>query len=157
MSGSVVRIEAMDELLHQCITTMIVRIYGSLATQWISGGQLRIMQRVLDGDFFSWGLMLHAKMMGQIHRCRTTDSGGDFSFGSILVAWFLERVPMLHPRILLSPAGPQEPRLMRWASYFGTTWRGRGWPLFYGHIGTCVASYATDYTTVPIWWDGLPA
>jgi hypothetical protein len=114
MSGSVVCIEVMDALLHQCIVDMIVRIYGSLATQWISGGQLRIMQRVLDGDFFTWGLMLHAKMMGQIHRCRTTDSG-DFSFGSILVAWFLERVPMLHPRVLLFPAGPQEPRLMRWA------------------------------------------
>jgi hypothetical protein len=52
MSGLVVCIEAMDVLLHQCIVTMIVRIYGSLATQWITGGQLRIMQRVLDGDFF---------------------------------------------------------------------------------------------------------
>jgi hypothetical protein len=101
MSGSVTFIEAMDALLHQCITAMIVRIYGSLATQWISGGQLRIMKRVLDGDFFSWGLMLHAKMMGKIHRCRTTDSS-DFSFGSILVAWFLERVPMLRPRVFLA-------------------------------------------------------
>jgi hypothetical protein len=55
MSGSVVRIEAMDDLLHQCITMMIVRIYRSLATQWISGGQLSIMQRVLDGDFFVGG------------------------------------------------------------------------------------------------------
>jgi hypothetical protein len=117
MSGSVVHIEAMDDLLHQCIATMIVRIYGSLATQWISGGQLSIMQRVLDGDFFAWGLMLHAKMMGQINRCRTADSG-DFSFGSILVAWFLERVPMLHPRVLLSTAEAREPRLMRWASIF---------------------------------------
>jgi hypothetical protein len=108
MSGLVVRIEVMDALLHQCIMSMIVRIYGSLATQRIRGGQLRIMQRVLDGDFFSWGLMLHAKMMGHIHRCWTTDSS-DFVFGSILVAWFLERVPMLRPRVLLLPAGPHEP------------------------------------------------
>jgi hypothetical protein len=56
MSGSVVCIEVMDALLHQCIMTMIVRIYGSLATQWISGGQLRIMQRVLDGEPFHLGL-----------------------------------------------------------------------------------------------------
>jgi hypothetical protein len=46
---------------------MLVRMYGSLATQWISGGPLRIMERVLDEDFFSWDLMLHAKMMGKIH------------------------------------------------------------------------------------------
>jgi hypothetical protein len=62
------------------------------------------MERVLDGDHFSWGLMLHSMMMGKIHRCQTTDSS-DFAFGSILVAWFLERVLLLRPRILLAPAG----------------------------------------------------
>jgi hypothetical protein len=125
----------MDALLHQCITVMIVRIYGSLATQRISGGQLRIMQRVLDGYFFSWGLMLHDKMMGKIHWCRTTDSG-DFSFGSILVAWFLERVLVLCPRVLMSATGPQEPPLMLWESILVHHRGGEG-----GHIGTCVAPY----------------
>jgi hypothetical protein len=32
ISGSVIRVEAMDVLLHQCIAMMIVRIYRSLAT-----------------------------------------------------------------------------------------------------------------------------
>jgi hypothetical protein len=31
------------------------------------------------------------------------------------VAWFLERVPLLHPRILLAPSGPSEPHMMWWA------------------------------------------
>jgi hypothetical protein len=104
---------------------MVVRIYGSLGTQWITGGQLRIVERVLDGDHFSWGLMLHSRMMGQIHQCQTSDSG-DFSFGSILVAWFLERVPLLCPRILLEPAGPREPRLMRWAHVLARHGGGEG-------------------------------
>ena len=39
---------------------------------------------------------------------------------------------------------------------FGTAWRWGGWPLFYGHLGTCVVPYATDYTMVPKWWDGIP-
>jgi hypothetical protein len=115
MSGSMVRIGAMDALVHRCIASMIVRVYGSLATQWISGGQLRIMQRALSGEHFAWGLMLHAKMVGQLNRCRAADSG-EFSFGSILVAWFLERVPMLHPRVLLDAPGVREPRLRRWAT-----------------------------------------
>jgi hypothetical protein len=63
MSGSMVRIGVMDSLVHICIATMIIRVYGSLDTQWISGGQLRIMQNTLGGENFSWGLMLHAKMM----------------------------------------------------------------------------------------------
>jgi hypothetical protein len=36
MSGSVVRIEALDDLLRECIAAMVVRIYGSLGTQGIT-------------------------------------------------------------------------------------------------------------------------
>jgi hypothetical protein len=48
--------------------------------------------------------MLHARMVGKLDRCRTADSG-DFAFGSIVVAWFLERVSMLCPRFLLGAPG----------------------------------------------------
>jgi hypothetical protein len=65
MSGSMVSIGAMDALVHRCMAAMVVRVYGSLATQRISGGQLRIMERALGGEHFAWGLMLHAKMVGQ--------------------------------------------------------------------------------------------
>jgi hypothetical protein len=85
MSGSIVSIGAMDALVHHFLVAMIMRVNGSLVTQRISGGQLRIMGRVRARDYFSWGLMLHVKMVGQLDRCRTTDSG-DFAFGSILVA-----------------------------------------------------------------------
>jgi hypothetical protein len=104
MSGSVVSIGVMDALVHHCVAAMVVRVYGSLMTQRISGGQLRIMERALAGEHFSWGLMLHAKMVGQLDRCRAADSG-EFSFGLVLVAWFLERVPMLHLRVLLGAPG----------------------------------------------------
>jgi hypothetical protein len=105
--GSVIRIEAIDEILTECIIH-----HGS--------EDLQIL-----GDHFSWGIMLHSRMMGQIHRCRTTDSN-DFAFGSILVAWFLERVPLLHPRILLVPTGPRELRLMRWAHVLARHGGGEG-------------------------------
>jgi hypothetical protein len=38
MSGTMVRISAIDSLAHRCIAAMIVRVYGSLVTQRISGG-----------------------------------------------------------------------------------------------------------------------
>jgi hypothetical protein len=38
MFDSMVRIGAMDALVHHFIASIIVRVYGSLATQWISGG-----------------------------------------------------------------------------------------------------------------------
>jgi hypothetical protein len=64
MSGTVVRIESIDSLAHRCIVVMIVRVYGSLATQRISGGQLLVLERVLVCECFAWGLTLHARMVG---------------------------------------------------------------------------------------------
>ena len=92
-----------------------MRVYGSLATQWISGGQLLVLERVLAGERFAWGLTLHARMVAQLDHCRST-GGGEFAFRSILVAWFLERVPMLCPRILLEMSGVREPWLRQWST-----------------------------------------
>jgi hypothetical protein len=156
MSGSVIQIEAIDDLLTECITAMVVRIYGSLGTQRITGGQLRIVERVLDGDLFSWGVLLHTKMMGQVNRCRRSDSG-DFTFGSILVAWFLERVPLLHPRILARAHGATRVATDVVGPCVGPTWRWRGWPLFHDHGGTSVVTDATGDTEVSICGYGLPS
>jgi hypothetical protein len=38
MSSTVLSIRVMDALSHHCIAAMIVRVYGSLVTQRISGG-----------------------------------------------------------------------------------------------------------------------
>jgi hypothetical protein len=83
---------------------MIVQIYGSVVTQQISGGQLLVLERVLVSERFAWGLTLHTRMVAQLDLCRSTD-GGEFSFGSIVVAWFLERVSMLCPRVLVEMSG----------------------------------------------------
>jgi hypothetical protein len=104
MSGTVVSIREMDSLAHHCIVAMILKFYGSLVMQWISGGQLCVMERVLVGEHFAWGLMLHARMVGKLDHCRSMDTG-EFTLRSILVAWFLERVPMFHSRILLGAPG----------------------------------------------------
>jgi hypothetical protein len=60
MTGSSVRIRAIDVLLHRCIAAMIVRVYGTRAPHRISGGELKLMERVVVGhERFAWGLMLH--------------------------------------------------------------------------------------------------
>jgi hypothetical protein len=72
-----------------------------------------VMERVLAGEHFAWGLTLHARMVGQLDHYQSMDTG-EFSFGSILVAWFMERVLMLHPRILLGVPQVRELRLRWW-------------------------------------------
>jgi hypothetical protein len=105
MTGSSVRISAIDTLLHECMAAMIVRVYGTRVPHRISGGELLLMERVVVGrERFAWGLTLHAQMIAQLDRCQSTGRG-EFAFGSILVAFFLERVPMLRPRVLLEVPG----------------------------------------------------
>jgi hypothetical protein len=88
MTGSSVRISGIDALLHRCIAVMIVRVYGLRAPHRISGAELLLLERVVVGrERFSWGLTLHAQMISQLDHCRST-SRGEFSFGSILVAFF---------------------------------------------------------------------
>jgi hypothetical protein len=61
MTGSAVRISALDVLLHRCVASMIVRIYGSMVPHRISGGELSLMERVVVGrERFAWGLALHS-------------------------------------------------------------------------------------------------
>jgi hypothetical protein len=135
MSGTVVSISVLDALAHRCIAVMIVHMYGSLATQQISGGQLMVLERVVVGrERFAWGLMLHVRMIMQLDHCRSTGTR-EFAFGSILVAWFLERVPMLRPRVLLEVPGAREPRLRRWSAVLVRHGGGEG-----GHYFTAQAA-----------------
>jgi hypothetical protein len=92
------------------------------------------MQQALGSEHFAWGLMLHAKMVGQLTRCRVADSR-EFSFGSILVAWFLERVPMLCLRVLLYKPGARELRLRWWLTILVHHGGGEG-----GHYFTAEAA-----------------
>jgi hypothetical protein len=133
MSGTVVSIVAIYSLVHRCISAMIVRIYGSLATQWISGGQLLVLERVLAGERFTSGLTLHARMVAQLDHCRYTNTG-EFAFRSILVDWFLERVLMLHLRILLGAPGARELRLRQWSTVLLLHGGGEGGHLFSAEV-----------------------
>ena len=54
-------------------------------------------------------------MMSQVTSCRMGKQS-QFGYGSILVAIFLERLPILQPQIILPVHAPTEPRLILWSS-----------------------------------------
>jgi hypothetical protein len=147
MTGSSVRISAIDVLLHRCVAAMIVRVYGTRAPHRISGSELLLMERVVVGrERFAWGLMLHAQMVAQLDRCRSTGRG-EFAFGSILVAFFLERVPALRPRVVLEVPAVREPRLRWWSEILVRHGGGEG-----GHYFTEEAAQIWRQTPQFILW-----
>jgi hypothetical protein len=135
MTGIAVSISGIHALLHRCIAAMIVRVYGSRASHRISGGELILMERVVVGrERFAWGLTLHAQMIVQLDHFRSRGAR-EFSFGSILVALFLERVSMLRPRVLLEAPGVRELRLRLWSHILVRHGGGEG-----GHYFTAQAA-----------------
>jgi hypothetical protein len=61
MTGSSVRIRAIDVLLHRCVAAMIVRVYRTRAPHRISGGELILMERVVVGRSGSPGVSLFTR------------------------------------------------------------------------------------------------
>jgi hypothetical protein len=147
MTGSAVRINALDVLLHRCVAAMIVRIYGSTAPHWMSGGELSLMERVVVGrERFAWGVALHSQMVAQLDRCRSAGRG-EFTFGSILVAFFLERVPALRPRVVLEVPEMRLPHLRRWSEILARHGGGEA-----GHYFTEQAAQIWRQTPQMILW-----
>jgi hypothetical protein len=143
-------------VLHRCIAAMIVRVYGSLATQRISGGQLLVMERVVVGrERFAWGLTLHARMIAQLDRCRSTGTG-EFAFrlypGSLVSGEGVDAAPTGSSRGAWGARASTEVVV----SDFGSPrwWRRRA--LLHGAGGTDLAADAAGHTSIPLCWGGLP-
>jgi hypothetical protein len=54
MSEGSINIGAINSLETQVFCAMVVRIFGSLGTQRISGVHLTIAERVMDGHMYPW-------------------------------------------------------------------------------------------------------
>jgi hypothetical protein len=149
MSGTVVSISAIDALAHRCIAAMIVRVYGSLATQRISGGQLLVLERVVVGrERFAWGL---------------TACTDDRAVGSLSVYRYKRVCVRLDPGSLVfgegADAAPEGSTRGTWGTRaaieevvhsFGFPRWWRRWPLFYGAGDTDMATDASGDTSVPL-------
>jgi hypothetical protein len=156
MTGSSVRISGIDALLHRCIAAMIVRVYGSRATHRISGGELMLMERVVVGrERFAWGLTLHAQMIAQLDRCRSTGRG-EFAFGSILVAFFLGEGADVAPEGAARGTRGTRAALEAVVTDFGSPRWWRRWTLLHCGGSADMAADAAGYTPVPLCWGGLP-
>ena len=69
----------------------------------------------LEPKIFNWSSAVLVNLKDQLSRCRNGKQKL-FGYGSILVSFFLERVPLLRPHMVLPPPSPTEPRMERWTS-----------------------------------------
>jgi hypothetical protein len=156
MTGSSVRIRAIDVLLHRCVAAMIVRVYGTRAPHRISSSELTLMERVVVGrEQFAWGLMLHTQMIAQLDRCQSTGRGGVFF-------WLHPGGLFLREGVSVAAEGgaggtrgtrPTLEAVVR--DFCSPQWWQRG-TLRYGGGSTDMVVDTAVYTPVPLCGGGLP-
>jgi len=108
-------IPAVADVVLRTILLTITRAFGSLGAHAATKAQMAYAIECLEPRVFNWCEGLRTNMYHQLTSCRTGKQS-QFGYGSILVAIFLERVPLLQPQIALPVRPPTEPRLVLWAS-----------------------------------------
>jgi hypothetical protein len=104
----VIKITNITSLETRAIAAAVVQIMGSHGPHRVSSGQIMTVERVLECTYFGWAQMLLTTMRRQLYACKRA-SGGNFAFGTLLCAFFFEKIPTLWPHAAIRAAGPREP------------------------------------------------
>jgi hypothetical protein len=86
---------------------------GSAAPHMALQSYFQYALECMEPRVFNWCEGVLKSMKKQLTKCR---SGGlkQFGYGSILVSFFLERVPVLRLQVEWGIPAPQDPRMKRW-------------------------------------------
>ena len=98
-------IPAITDIVLRTVLLTITRAFGSLGAHAATKAQMVYAVECLEPRVFNWCEGLRTNMMSQLTSCRTGKQS-QFGYGSILVAIFLERVPILQPQIILPVCVP---------------------------------------------------
>lgn len=113
--GGRASILAVTDVVLRTILFTVTRAFGSLGAHAETKAHMTYAIECMEPRVFNWCEGLRTNMMSQLTSCRTGKQS-QFRYGSILVAIFLERVPLLQPHIALPARVPTEPRLVLWSS-----------------------------------------
>lgn len=110
-SGNKIPIKDVTSLPLQTILFTITRVAGSLGPHLASKSQMKYALECLGPTIFNWCQGLLVNLKDQVTKCKT-GRNKQFGYGSILVSFFLERVPLMRPQVPYPK--PTKPRMKRW-------------------------------------------
>jgi hypothetical protein len=108
-------IKNVEDRCLQSILYTICKLSGSTGSHVALKSQMALGIECLEPKIFNWSSAVLVNLKDQLSRCRNGKQKL-FGYGSILVSFFLERVPLLRPHMVLPPPSPTEPRMERWTS-----------------------------------------
>lgn len=99
-----IRYKSMREILW-----LIVRLVGSKSPLVAKKAQLLLAFDCVQPQTFNWCEVMLRQLKAELMSCKTRTQH-NFEYGTIIVSFFLERVPIMHPRMSLGPLDLREPR-----------------------------------------------
>ena len=112
-AGTQVPVKMVRSLPLQAVLYGIAWVTGDATPHHASRVQMYYATQCMGGAVYDWCSIMLAGMKSQLTSYRTGKIK-EFRYGSILVAYFLERVPQMRPRVDRIRDGRVEPRLVRW-------------------------------------------
>ena len=98
------------------IAFIVVKLCGSAALHVATRSQMRIAVDFFQGTIFNWCEAVLENVKGQLTRAKNGKLN-NFGYGSIVVTFSLERIPMLALQHFPVDVGrPREPRMVRWVA-----------------------------------------
>jgi hypothetical protein len=114
-TSSQVPIRKISNLSLKVIVLLIGWITGSASLHQASRAHMNCAVQCLNAQIFDWSTTLLDCMKRQLTECRMRNQR-NFGFGTILCAFFFERVPSFSPRETIQGHEASLPALCRWAA-----------------------------------------
>jgi hypothetical protein len=110
-----VSIWGVQDLTLQTILFTIECMAGSVAPHMALQSYFQYAIECTEPRVFNWSYTVLHSMKRQLTKCRRGDLK-QFGYGSILVFFFLERIPLLQLQVDWGLLAPQDPRMLRWCN-----------------------------------------
>jgi len=120
-------ISSIGDLPLQAVLYSMTRVAGSAATHQVSKALMLYALECMEPRVFNWCDAMLRNILTQLTNCRKGQLK-DFGYGSIIVSFFLERVPVFRPQLIeVERPRPREPRMRQWVDIMA---RHGGGPVF---------------------------
>ena len=111
-----VDIQTIPDLTLRLVLHTITRAAGSQAPHEEEKTQLLLAIEFLSSTIYNWAKVMTINMKHQLTKFKKGKLK-QFGYGSILVSFFLERLPIFQRQEVIVPTPPaREPRMARWAA-----------------------------------------
>ena len=77
----------------------------------------------MQPQVFDWCDGVVRRVRAELTTCKTCTQR-EFGYGTLIVSFLLEQIPLMRPRIVTTPLGPHEPRQAQWAALLPRTGEG---------------------------------